>query len=64
MDRELRGELKRFFSQSNLTATKYYDLQALRELLERPMLTTDETTIIWRILNLELWHREFIRDQA
>jgi len=64
IEKELRIELRRFFSQPDLTATEYYNLRALRGLLEKPALTTEETNIIWRILNLEIWHREFIHGKT
>ena len=56
---ELRSRLKEFFSYSNLMATRYYNVEALRELLDKPKLTYEDANLIWRITNLELWHREF-----
>lgn len=56
---ELRSKLREFFSDPNPRATRYYDLEALRKLLSRPKLTNDGANLIWRIVNVELWHREF-----
>lgn len=56
---ELRGKLSDFFSGPTLAASKYYDMDALRKLLAKPSLTSEEARLIWRILNLELWYREF-----
>jgi asparagine synthase (glutamine-hydrolysing) len=64
IEKELRTKLRGFFSQPDLAATKYYNLRVLKGLLDKPTLTTEETNIIWRILNLEMWHREFIRDRT
>jgi asparagine synthase (glutamine-hydrolysing) len=58
----LRGKLEEFFSDPNLTATKYYNAEAVRRVLRKPKLATGEVSVIWRILNLELWHREFFRE--
>jgi asparagine synthase (glutamine-hydrolysing) len=59
MERELRDRLKEFFSDRELKATKYYNAKALRTTLNKPKLTEEETNLIWRILNLELWWNEF-----
>ena len=59
IDKELRGQLQEFFSKGDLQASRFYNPQATRRLLRKPRLTTDETSQIWRVLNLELWSREF-----
>ena len=56
---ELRGELTSFFSEPALMVSKHYDLVALRRLVNKTSLTADEARLIWRILNVELWYREF-----
>jgi len=56
---ELGGKLSDFFSGPTLATSKYYDIDALRKLLAKPSLTSEEARLIWRILNLELWYREF-----
>lgn len=56
---ELRGKLSDFFSDPALVATKYFDVDALRRLIRKSTLTNDEARLIWRILNVELWYREF-----
>lgn len=59
LQNDLRGRLREFFSQPNLTASRFYNLDSLRELLARPRLTYDQVNLVWRVLNLELWYREF-----
>lgn len=59
IEKDLRGRLQEFFSKPDLQASKYYNPDAVRELLSRPRLGIDDTSRIWRTLNLELWHREF-----
>jgi asparagine synthase (glutamine-hydrolysing) len=59
IERDLRGRLQSLFSDPDLLASKFYNLSALRKILEKPELTTQETSLIWRALNLELWYREF-----
>jgi len=59
IERDLRGRLQEFFSKKDLVASRFYDVDALRKLLNKPKLTSDETSLIWRILNLELWYRQF-----
>jgi asparagine synthase (glutamine-hydrolysing) len=55
---ELRNSLQEFFK-SDLAASKFYNADALRKLLWKPILTVNETSLIWRVLNLEMWYREF-----
>jgi len=58
IQRELRNSLQEFFK-SDLAASKFYNADALRKLLGKPALTANETSLIWRVLNLEMWYREF-----
>lgn len=58
---ELRQRLRVFFSDSNLKGTRYYSKQTAERILSRSTLTDRETGLISRMLNLELWHREFFR---
>ena len=57
---ELRDRLIQFFSDPNLMATKFYNAEALKKLLNKRALTNSETSLIWRALNLEMWYREFL----
>jgi len=59
IEKELRGYLQEFFSSSYLQASRFYNPDAVRGLLREPHLTVDQTSQIWRTLNLELWFREF-----
>ena len=59
IEHDLRARLREFFSGTDLNFVKYYDITALRALLNAPSLTQEQVSSIWRILNLELWHREF-----
>jgi asparagine synthase (glutamine-hydrolysing) len=59
IETELRGRLQEFFSKPDLQASAFYSPEAVRSLLTKTRLTTDETSQIWRVLNLELWFREF-----
>lgn len=59
IERELRQHLRGFFSAPDLVASRFYDLVTLRRLLDKPRLTDTEARSIWRMLNLELWYREF-----
>jgi asparagine synthase (glutamine-hydrolysing) len=63
IEKELRNELKEFFSDPNLKAIHYYNAGSLRDLLNRDALTNDETSFIWRVLNLELWYRAFFAEK-
>jgi len=56
---DLRGRLQEFFSEPNMAASRFYNLDSLRELLARSRLTNDQVSLVWRALNLELWYREF-----
>jgi asparagine synthase (glutamine-hydrolysing) len=56
---DLRDKLRDFFSGNDLRVDKHYDITALRELLNAPSLTQEKVSLIWRLLNLELWYREF-----
>jgi asparagine synthase (glutamine-hydrolysing) len=60
----LGEKLRNFFSDSSLAVSKYVDMEALRRLISKPTLTNDEARLIWRILNVELWYREFIPQQS
>lgn len=55
----LRQKIKDFFAGRSLRATKFYDVNALMVLLDKHALTTAETSLIWRILNLEIWYSLF-----
>ena len=59
IDGELRAPLQEFFSKPGLQALSFYNPVIVRKLLEKTRLTTDEANFVWRILNLELWYREF-----
>ena len=59
IEKELRGRLQEFFAKPDLRASKYYSPSSVRKLLSKPRLTLDDTSRIWRVLNLELWYREF-----
>jgi asparagine synthase (glutamine-hydrolysing) len=58
---DLRDRLRSFF-QGNLVAERYYDLLSLRRVLDKPVMSDDEVRKVWRILNLEVWYREFFPD--
>jgi hypothetical protein len=59
-ENELRPRPVEFFSVPKLGAARYFNPTALIKLLNEPVLTNDETNLIWRILNLEIWYREFL----
>jgi len=59
IETEIRGRLKKFFSDPALRATEWYNPEAVRGILDRPSLTSNEISLLWRVLNLELWYREF-----
>jgi len=61
-ENELRQQLKDFFSNPNLKATAYFSAQAARNILGKHTLAKLETTLIWRMLNLELWYQEFFSE--
>jgi len=44
--------------------SKYVGIEALKKLIGKSTLTSDEATLIWRILNVEFWYREFIPHQS
>jgi asparagine synthase (glutamine-hydrolysing) len=59
IENELRQRLRAFFSDSNLRGTRYYSKETAESILNRPALTDRDTRLIWSMLNLELWLREF-----
>jgi asparagine synthase (glutamine-hydrolysing) len=59
----LGEKLCNFFSDSSLAVSKYVDMEALRRLINKSMLTNDEARLIWRVLNVELWYRQFVPQQ-
>jgi len=59
-EKELREKLVLFFSDVNLVATKYYRVEAPRELLRKRDMPNCQTSLILRIVNLELWYHEFL----
>ncbi|MGA2237716.1 MAG: asparagine synthase (glutamine-hydrolyzing) [Candidatus Bathyarchaeia archaeon] len=61
---ELGARLNDFFSDHNLAVIKYFEPEVLRRLVSKPTLTNDEARLIWRILNVELWYREFVPQQS
>jgi asparagine synthase (glutamine-hydrolysing) len=61
---ELRGELNNLFSDPVLAVSKYVNAEALRRLISRPTLTDEETSLVFRILNVELWYREFVSQRS
>jgi asparagine synthase (glutamine-hydrolysing) len=56
---ELGWRLRRLLLGSDLTGKDYYDLVSVQCLLDRPRLTDYEASYVWRVLNIELWFREF-----
>lgn len=60
IENELRQRLKHFFSDPNLKATRYYSPETARNILSKRTLTTRDTEQVWRMLNVELWYREFL----
>jgi len=58
IEQDLRARLVSFF-EGELYREEYYSLHALKDLLKKRNLTEDETRMIWRILNLEVWYRIF-----
>jgi asparagine synthase (glutamine-hydrolysing) len=61
---DLRGRLRAFFSEKELRANRFYNADAVRTLLNAPMLSDYQVSLIWRILNLELWYREFFGESS
>lgn len=59
IENELRGKLLDFFSGPDLRSTRYYSAHAARSILEKRTLSDWENRLIWRLLNLEMWYREF-----
>jgi len=59
IEHDLRNRVMEFFSNSRLSADRYYDAAALMVLLNARSLTQEQISLIWRILNLEVWYREF-----
>jgi asparagine synthase (glutamine-hydrolysing) len=59
IENSLRDELKDLFLRSDLKATKYYSPKRIMRLLDRRVLTGYQIGMVWRVLNLELWYREF-----
>jgi len=62
----LRGELREFLlghlrSQSSLTR-KYYESRVLDRVLDEHLAgRRDHETLLWTLLNLEIWHRTCLR---
>jgi len=56
---DLRERLQAFFADSDLLASKFYCPATVRNLLRKPSLTVQETSLLWRVLNIEMWYREF-----
>jgi asparagine synthase (glutamine-hydrolysing) len=56
---DLRDKLREFFLDTRLVADRFYNAEAVRGLLSESSLSDYEVGLIWRILNLELWYREF-----
>jgi len=56
---EFRQRLRAFFSDPNLKGTRYYGKETAESILVRSALTNRDTRLIWSMLNLELWLREF-----
>jgi asparagine synthase (glutamine-hydrolysing) len=61
---DLRERLRAFFSASKLQASRFYKADAVKTLLNTSKLTDYQVSLIWRILNLELWYREFFGDNS
>lgn len=62
IEKELRVRLQDFFSDPDLRASEFYNSDTVRRLLEKRKLTIQETGMVWRALNLEMWYREFFRN--
>lgn len=58
-ENELRQRLRDFFSDSELRATRYYDAQTVKSILDKRSLTNREAAFVWNTLGLELWYQEF-----
>lgn len=52
---DLRECLQAFFADSDLLASRFYCPATVRKLLAKPSLTVQETSLIWRALNIEMW---------
>jgi asparagine synthase (glutamine-hydrolysing) len=63
IEHNLRDRLRSFF-EGDLLAKNYYDLDALRKLLDKSMLSEDECRKVWRTLNLEVWYRDFFASRT
>jgi asparagine synthase (glutamine-hydrolysing) len=61
---ELRQTLRNFFSDPNLKGTRYYNSQTARHILNKATMTMRDANIIWRMVNVELWLREFFSNEA
>jgi asparagine synthase (glutamine-hydrolysing) len=59
---DLRDRLYSFFD-GNLLAKNYYDLNALRKLLEKSELSDGGCQRVWRTLNFEVWYQEFFANR-
>ena len=64
IEKDLRNQFKEFFAKSVLIASEYYDLTEIRNLLEKPTLKMQQTSLIWRAFNLEMWYREFFGKES
>jgi asparagine synthase (glutamine-hydrolysing) len=62
--RDLRESLRQIFSEKRLQANRFYDADAVRTLLNASTLSDYQVSFIWRVLNLELWYREFFGDNS
>ena len=64
IENELRGKVLDFFSGPGLKATRYYHAHGIRSILGKRKLTGCESRLIWRVLNLEMWYREFFSETS
>lgn len=63
IEKELRERLQEFFSGSDLRASRFYNPDTIRRLLRRSRPMVDQTSRIWRTLDLELWFRQFFGEK-
>jgi len=65
MEVELRELLQVFFSKPSLFASRFCNVDAIRRILkEGHGLAAEQASLVWRVLNLELWYREFFTDES
>lgn len=60
IENELRQRLRDFFSDPNLKGTRYYSAETAKHILRKRVLSTRDANLVWRLVNVELWCREFL----